>query len=499
MTMEGYRQNVCLEVLTTEEMYRADALAVENGVSSLDLMETAGRCVAEEILTRFDRPVATVLCGPGNNGGDGFVIARHLQQAGSDVTVAMLGDRAALKGDAAVMAKRWEGSLEPLREGCGAAADVVVDALFGAGLRRDIQGDVCATLRFLEDTGVPIVAVDMPSGIDGNTGQVRGFAPKAALTVSFFRPKPGHLLLPGRLHCGELRIVDIGIPEKVLDSIRPQCFHNNPELWTSLFPRPLEDGHKYSRGHAVVLSGPRHKTGAARLAARAALRSGAGLVTIGSHVDAAAENAGQITSIMLHAYGPEEYDTPGFPDVIGDPRRNAVLLGPAAGVGAETAKNVQAAFELEKAVVLDADALTSFQDRPESLFKAIRGECILTPHDGEFARLFAVDGSKLERCRAAAALSGAVVLLKGSDTVIAAPDGRAAINNNAPAHLATAGAGDVLAGICVGLLAQHVPAFEAACMAAWMHGDAARRFGPGLIAEDLPEVLPSVIAGLSRP
>lgn len=486
------------EVLTTEEMYRADALAVECGISSLDLMETAGRSVAREILARFGRPTTTVLCGPGNNGGDGFVIARHLHEAGAKVTVSMLGDRAALKGDAATMAGRWQGPVEDLQEGSGVGAALVVDALFGAGLQRDIQGAVRKNLELLDHRNIPIVAVDMPSGIDGNSGQVRGFAPRAVLTVSFFRPKPGHLLLPGRPHCGEVRIVDIGIPTSVLGTIQPRCFRNGPELWGSLFPWPVEDGHKYSRGHAVVFSGPQFKTGAARLAARAALRAGAGLVTMASDRAAAVENAAHLTAIMQDVYDPDDPDLSDDFIVTSDPRRNAVLLGPGAGVSATTASRVKTELEKGKAVVLDADALTSFQDHPEALFDAIKGECILTPHDGEFARLFATDGSKLDRCRAAAAESGAVVLLKGADTVIAAPDGRAAINDNASPYLATAGAGDVLAGICLGLLAQHVPAFEAACMAAWLHGDAAWRFGPGLIAEDLPDMLPSVFAGLSR-
>lgn len=485
-------------ILTTAEMYRADAAAIASGISGLELMENAGAAVAREILARFHTPKTAILCGPGNNGGDGFVIARHLQAAGCEVSVALLGEPGALKGDAAEMARRWQGSVESLAPDSGTGAELVVDALFGAGLQRDLQGVSRDVLERLDAAHVPIVAVDTPSGIDGNTGQVRGYAPIAAITVTFFRPKPGHLLLPGRLHCGVLRVVDIGIPAMVLDGIGPFCFRNGPDLWRHRFPRSGEGGHKYSRGHAVVLSGPRYRTGAARLAARAALRAGAGLVTMASDPLAAPENAAHLTAVMLDVYGDGDAAGPGFAETIGDPRRNAILLGPAAGVGTETVDKVRAALSTGKAVVLDADALTSFEADRAALFSAIKGPCIMTPHEGEFARLFDCDGSKLERCRAASAECGAVVVLKGADTVIAAPDGRAAINDNAPAYLATAGSGDVLAGMCLGLLAQGMPAFEAACAAVWMHGEAASRFGPGLIAEDLPDLLPSVLAGLSR-
>ena len=321
-----------------------------------------------------------------------------------------------------------------------------------------------------------------------------GAAVKATHTITFFRRKVGHLLLPGRLHCGSVEIADIGIPANVLDRIKPGVTVNDPQLWAKCFPIPRVDAHKYARGHAVVVSGGVSSTGAARLAARGALRAGAGLVTIASPREALAVNAGASLAIMVRPVdGSRE-----LADFLGDRRRNAVVLGPGVGVGPETRELVLTALNGERAVVLDADALTSFAEQPQSLFSAIRNRSaatVLTPHHGEFDRLFHIVDkatSKLELARQAADNSGAIVLLKGADTIIAAPDRRAAITANAPPWLASAGTGDVLAGFAAGCLAQGMPAFEAAAAAAWLHGEAGNEAGPGLIAEDLPEVLPKV-------
>ncbi|HET8729341.1 MAG TPA: NAD(P)H-hydrate dehydratase, partial [Alphaproteobacteria bacterium] len=333
------------------------------------------------------------------------------------------------------------------------------------------------------------VAVDVPSGVDGDTGEVRGVAAPAAATVTFFRLKPGHLLMPGRSLCGRVVVADIGIPDATLDALAPAQWENAPSLWRSRFPRPAADAHKYRRGHAVALGGGR-MTGAARLAAQAARRAGAGLVTV-----AAPEAA-----VPIYAAGPAGLliaPSAEWPELMADERRNAVLVGPGAGVGGETRTRVTEALAAGKALVLDADGITSFADDREELFAALSPRCILTPHDGEFARLFDVSGGKLDRARRAAGLAGAVIVLKGADTVIAAPDGRAAINANAPPDLATAGTGDVLAGIALGLLAQGMAAFEAACAAVWLQGDAAAAFGPGLIAEDVADGLPGALRRLA--
>lgn len=503
--MPDPRHALC--VLSTKEMYRADAAAIAGGVSGHVLMENAGRAVAQAVQDRFDAGPVLILCGPGSNGGDGFVAARHLKAAGWPVQLALLGARGNLKGDAAHHAALWSGPVEALDDASLPnflnKTTVVVDALFGAGLARPLEGAARAAVVALRDSGLPVVAVDVPSGVSGDSGEVLGDAAvQAALTVTFFKKKPGHLLLPGRSLCGETLVADIGIPDAVLDEIGPQTFENGPALWGRAYPWRGPGSHKYDFGHAVVLGGAA-MTGAGRLAAQAALRVGAGLVSIACLREALPIYAAAGPSLIT---APVDSDAE-FASLVADPRRNAVLIGPGLGVGAQTRRLTLKALGLGKAAVLDADALTSFQDAPGDLFKAIAaseaGSCVLTPHEGEFARLFpGLKGDRLNRARAAARASGAVVLLKGADTVIAAPDGRAAINSNAPPALATAGTGDVLAGLIVGLLAQgrKAPgfgAFEAACGAAWLHGEAGSILGLGLIAEDLPGALPSVLRTLA--
>ncbi len=473
------------ELLTVQQMYRADALAMAGGVAGERLMEAAGWAVARAVRQRFAKGRVAILCGPGNNGGDGFVAARLLARDGWIVRVALLGRPEALKGDAALMAGRWRGGIERLSAASLDGADLVIDALFGAGLARPLDGVAKAVIEAISTRRLPVVAVDVPSGVHGDTGEVLGIAPDAVATVTFFRKKPGHCLLPGRRKCGEVVVADIGIPATVLESIAPHCRENGPGAWT--LPTLAADGHKYARGHVLVTGGAA-MTGAARLAARAARRVGAGLVTIAAPAEAlAAYRAGDPGTIVVEAEP--------FEAVLADPRRNALLLGPGGGVGESTAGHVLAALATGRSLVLDADGLTSFAGEPERLFGRLSPRVVLTPHDGEFARLFgALPGSRLDRAAAAARLSGAVVLLKGGDTVVAHPDGRAVITTDAPPDLATAGAGDVLAGMIAGLLAQGMDPFAAAAAAAWLHGRAAVLVGRGLIAEDLTEALSDVLA-----
>ena len=496
-------------LLTVAEMARADAATIAAGTPGEVLMEAAGGAVAREIRSRWRPCSSVVLCGPGNNGGDGFVIARLLEEAGWDVMVALLGSADRLKGDAALNARRWKGEVVPLAPPVLDGRALVVDAIFGAGLARPLAGQALATIEAINGRELPCVGVDTPSGIDGDSGEILGAAPRCALTVTFFRKKPGHLLLPGRLLAGEVVLADIGIAESVLEAIAPKTFENTPSLWRHLLPWPRPEDHKYSRGH-VIVGGGAEMTGAARLAAAAALRAGAGLLTIASPPEAVAVYAVSMPGILTVPVDDEQ----AFAALLADRRKNAVLLGPGTGVNEATRCRVLAALGAGKRMVLDADALTVFADKPGELFAAIAGaiaaNCVLTPHEGEFARLFpdlgggpdhgggGKAGGKLARARQAARISGAVVLLKGADTVIASPDGRAAINANAPAALATGGAGDVLAGLIVGLMAQGMAPFEAASAAAWIHGEAASAFGPGLIAEDLAGLVPGVLARLEE-
>ena len=482
-----------LALLQVEEMGEADAAAIAGGVPGIELMENAGRAVADVIQARWNSCPVLVCCGPGNNGGDGFVAARHLAGAGWPVRLALLGERSALKGDAAHHATLWQGSVLALEPALLEGSQLVVDALFGAGLNRPVEGAARALLEQRNEAGLPLVAVDVPSGLSGDSGApLGGFCARAALTVTFFRKKPGHLLLPGRARCGEVAVFDIGIPDAVLDGIAPQAWENGPALWSARYPRRRLEDHKYRFGHALVLGGAT-MTGAARLAARAALRVGAGLVTLACPREALAIYAQDTASVITQ---PLDRDSD-FTDLLDDPRRNVVLLGPGSGATGTTRHRVLETLDAGKVTVLDADALTAFQDAPDSLFHAAKPAAVLTPHEGEFARLFPdLEGDKLTRTRAAAKLSGSVVLLKGADTVIARPDGAAAINANAPPELATAGAGDVLAGLIAGLLAQGMAPFDAACAGAWLHGAAATCLGLGMIADDLPDSIPKALRSL---
>lgn len=513
------QQHVGSEVLTVAEMAEADRRTIASGTPGIALMESAGAAVADEVMRRFRNRPVIVLCGPGNNGGDGFVAARLLKEAGYLVRLALLGDFGALKGDAAIAAATYKGTVEALTvdvlTGAGADGAVVIDALFGAGLTRPLEGVALATVRMMNRRRLPVIAIDLPSGMHGDSGSVlggdEGAAPIALSTVTFFRKKIGHLLVSAREICGNIMVTDIGIPASVLAVIAPMASENGPALWGQAFPWPKLSAHKYSRGHAVILGGAR-MTGAARLAAQACMRVGAGLATIASPPEAlglyAAALPGVLTTAIAH---PAE-----FAALLDDIRKNVVLLGPGNGVTDTTRSHVLFALEANRRYVLDADALTVFSDRPQDLIDALQATAkslggpaaVLTPHDGEFDRLFKrmtltqPDGSpttdKLSRARAAAVATNAVVVLKGADTVIAHPDGRVRINTNAPPTLATAGAGDVLAGLIAGLLAQGMEPFDAASAGAWIHGAAAASFGPGLIAEDLPGLVPSVLHELSN-
>ncbi len=481
------------ELLTPVEMQEADQLALGNfKVRPLALMENAGRAVVAQIVLRYPKGPVAVLCGPGNNGGDGFVVARLLAAKKWPVRVFLTVETATLQGDAAAMCAKWKGQVHAFAA-LGrsfekrARPTLIVDAIFGAGLNREFPANWASAIMAAK---VPIVAVDVPSGLDGRTGRVLGHSVAADLTVTFFRKRPGHVLQPGRGLCGDVVVCDIGVPDGVLQVIMPKLWENTAPVLPMLLP----SAHKFTRGHALIWSGPELATGAARLAAQAAARSGAGLVSLVGPTDALRVQAAHVTSIMLK---PVESDGD-LHNLLADKRTTAMCIGPGAGAGPALQRKVLAALKDGPALVLDADALTSFAEDRDNLFSAIQARgswaCVFTPHEGEFARLFkelsgGID-SKVEVARRAAALCGAVVVLKGPDTVIASPDGRAVVNSNAPAKLATAGSGDVLAGIITGLLAQGWEGFEAACAGVWLHGEAANAVPRRtLIAEDLIEKL----------
>ena len=481
-------------ILRTVDIGRCDRFAITHGVAGVVLMENAGRAVADAICQRWAARPTLILCGPGNNGGDGFVVARHLLQRGWPVTLVSLREGAELSGDARWAYEQWQGETLTAREVNPAAFGLIVDALFGAGLRRALDGVSADLVRASNASSAVRVAVDLPSGLSGDLCPLDGEVFRADLSVTFHCRKPAHVLQGGVGLCGEVVLVDIGIPDGWQDQIEPVAILNGAAGWRQLLPRREADTHKHKRGRLAVFSGPAGSTGAARLAAMAGLRAGAGLVTIVSPENAMAENAEHLTAIMLReAEANAEND-------IAAVRASAAVLGPAYGNGPTTRDRVLGALRGGASLVLDADALSSFEGCPEDLFAALRPGDVLTPHLGEFRRLFPAiasgPGNKVEMTQQAANEAGCVVLLKGPDTVIAAPGQLPVVNTHASAALATAGSGDVLAGLIAGLMAQGVDSFTASCAAAWIHGDAGRRAGPGLAAEDLPEAIAETLRRL---
>jgi len=474
------------EILTIAEMTAADRTAVEGGVEGHLLMERAGTAVAEAVLARFAPCPVLVLCGPGSNGGDGYVAARRLSEAGWRVKVAR--EAPPHGGDAARAASNWRGEVVSMTDELDGVG-LVVDALYGAGLARPLGPAPLSVLKAAGARGLPVVSVDLPSGLAGDSGRVLDFAPRAALTVTFHAKKLAHVLRRGRDLCGEVVVADIGLgPTPAL------LWENQPDLWLSRFPWPGVGSHKHQRGRMMVVSGNAWSTGAARLAARAGLRVGAGLVTVLSPPDALEVNAAHLEAVMVRPFE-SDADLEQAASAA-----DAVVIGPAAGVDTGTVLNLMALARTGAALVVDADALTVFGEDPDALFSNLDRDDVLTPHTGEFERVFPglleAEPERVSAARKAATRAGAIVLLKGPDTVVASPDGRAAVNTNATPWLATAGTGDVLAGLVGGLLAQGMDSFEAACAAVWIHAEAGRGFGPGLISEDLPGLTPPVLAEL---
>lgn len=490
-------------VLSADEMRAAEAAAIAAGTAPAALMEAAGAKTAELVMRAWTKRPVAVVCGPGNNGGDGFVAARVLSEAGWRVRLGLIGDKDALKGDAKLMAGLYEGEVHAFSPEVLSGAGLIVDAIFGTGLARAVEGEARAAIEAINANPAPVLAVDLPSGVNADTGAVMGQAVQANRTIAFHARKPGHLLFPGRALSGAVDVADIGISDQA--AAGATTFENHPALWGGLFPRPQWAGHKYARGAVMALSGGPLNTGAIRLAAEGALRAGAGLVTVLSPSDAAPVHAAHLTAIMLCVADTGAHVSAHLADAerIG----MCAVAGPAMGVGEATREKVLAVLNSKAGAVLDADALTSFADAPGRLFSALRPDDVLTPHTGEFARLFPqaarLDG-KLAMARAASAQAGCVVVLKGADTVIAAPPnngggGRALLNANAPPDLATAGSGDVLAGFIAGLKAQGMDGFGAAAAGVWLHGACGQAAGPGLIAEDLPRALPPVLRQLFAP
>ncbi len=511
-------------LLTPEQTRLAEKKANEvgshgGGVSSTQLMERAGSAVVQLIehlqkeqqpalqknntaeAQKIKSPTIAILCGPGNNGGDGFVIARLLKEKGWNVRVGLYGERSSLKGDAAFMADLFDGKIQPMTPAILDGVELIVDAIVGIGISRPIEGPLAEMIGAVNSHSAEVIAVDIPSGINANDGTIMGTAIIANRTLTFITRKPGHVLLPGRVHCGITDIAAIGIADPIIASLSPNLIVNDIGVWGQNWPRPNMMTHKYERGSVAVLSGGVSSTGAARLSARGALRIGAGVVTVLSPPSAVMVHANHLTSIMIESCN----DLEALTNNLSDPRLGSVVAGPGLGLDDQLKNKILTVLKSHTICVIDADGLTGFADDPQALFKALRPTDILTPHHGEFVRLFPdIDIEKLgrvEAARMAADLCGAIIVYKGADTIIASPDGRASINVNAPPALATAGSGDVLAGFIAGLVSVRaangqgslMPSFDAAMAGVWFHGAVGQSAGPGLIAEDLPDAVPTVI------
>ncbi len=481
-------------LLTPDQMSEADRLTIASGIAGLWLMENAGYTVLDVVLRHYPEMTrAVVLCGPGNNGGDGYVVARLFAARG--VPVALYRSLPAKQGsDAALAQSRWSSPIEDLSTLKIQPGDVVIDALYGAGFCGDLQGADVFAAQMVSQSGVPVISVDLPSGVDGLTGQHQGLCFRADHTVTFFRKKPGHLLYPGRALCGQLHVADIGISPRMLTNIHPMLFENDLHLFGNSVPQPDAETHKYARGAVGVFSGGAGATGAARLSALAAAKAGAGAVILLSPVDSVPELASHLTSAMIRTL-----DSPdALTHCIHDRKYGSFVIGPGFRDLPRLKETVLALLSSKRTLnlVFDADVFSAFAGDAGALFSAIeKSTChvVMTPHEGEFQRIFSTiaqsDLAKHEKALAAAKLAHCTIIFKGPDTVIATPDGRGAINSNGGAMLATAGSGDVLAGVVAGLLAQGMPAYEAACAAVFVHAEAGQRLGYGLIAEQLANAI----------
>jgi len=486
-------------LLTPEESRQADAWTIDSGVAGIDLMEAAGRAVADIIVDYVGTPLEVggeiiVLCGPGNNGGDGYVVARHLDEWGYPVrVVADLG--ISLKGDAKIASKRWRGPCDSAGEKPLKGASVIIDSIFGTGLSKPVEGVFADMINEANDLDAFKLAVDLPSGLNALTGSPMGACFCADATVTFFHRKVGQIVAPGRFYCGgadHIHVADIGISDAAIEEITLQHFSNEPGLWSHAYPFQGPASHKYDRGHLLVLGGKEPTLGASRLASMAALRAGAGLVTLAASSETYSIQAGALDDVMVRRFD----SAFGFIGIMSDPKIGTVLLGPGAGVGEKTAELVMQATLKGRNMVLDADALTSLVGRLDVLSNVTGCDIVLTPHEGEFARLFPeldYQTDRVSAARCASKLSGCTVVLKGVSTVVAGTDGRVSVACNAPSWLSVGGTGDVLSGIIGSLLAQGMPAFEAASAAVWLHGEAGMRAGRGMIASDLLKQIANVL------
>ncbi len=484
-----------VKVFSTATCYQADRAAIDRGRLGVDLMEAAGSGIAEQIFSEFSPCPVQVFCGPGANGGDGYVVARHLYEAGWPVFLTVCA-KTVPATDADKMEQALPSGVSITGTEISCNIGLIVDCIFGAGLKRPISGELAELVNHINAHPAKVVSADLPSGIFGDNGKVSPPAIKADMTVTFECLKPAHVLEPARSQCGKIKVIAIGFPDGLLDNFDPVAIVNQRNLWPEIPKAPEAVTHKHSRGRLLVMCGGALHTGAARLAARAGLRIGAGWVTLAGSKKSMQVCAAHETSVVLLARDRGEPVS----SLLQAQNPDCIIIGPAGGVGKDMRRDVLELLAHNKPTVLDADALSSFADDPDTLFDACHSNTVLLPHEGEFARLFGQLGSefgnKIERVQAAARLAGCTLLLKGADSVMATASGRIVVNTHTSGWLASLGSGDVLAGMVAGLMAQGHRGFEALCAAVWMHGELGRRLGPGLIAEDLPKAIPLILRDL---
>ncbi|VAV90167.1 NAD(P)H-hydrate epimerase / ADP-dependent (S)-NAD(P)H-hydrate dehydratase [hydrothermal vent metagenome] len=486
-----------IPILTTKNCYQADKQAIASGITPVTRMENAGSGAAESITARYEKCKTLILCGPGANGGDGYVIARKLHEAGWSVDVMALTAPVA-GSDAEFMAQQCPVDASSRVRQLPTDIELIVDCLYGAGLNRALDADTTQLIHQVNQHKSPVVAIDLPSGIFGDSNG--GFAPciVADTTITFAVKKLAHVLEPERSFCGVVEVVDIGFPDGMISDMPEVALENSPCLWSQIPVQPGAQSHKHNRGRLWVGCGGHLQTGAARLAARAGLRIGAGWVMLGGSKKAMQVCAAHETSIVLqtrpkHQSMAKTLQTSPVPD--------CVILGPAGGIGARMRADILDVLRSGIAAVLDADALRVMSAEPEVFFELCNENTVLLPHEAEFLGLFPdlnqTFGHKINRVKAAASRAGCTVLLKGADSVIANATGRAVVNTKTSAWLATLGTGDVLAGMVGGLMAQRVGGMDATCAAVWIHGALGQNLGAGLIAEDLPNEIPNILKNMA--
>jgi hydroxyethylthiazole kinase-like uncharacterized protein yjeF len=468
---------------------------IENSFkNSFNLMLKAGKLAAKTIDSLYSKRKTLILCGVGGNGGDGFIIAQELFNKGWDIQVSIIGDKNKIKGDSLRALNKLKLKIFSFNEINLDKPKLFIDAIYGIGFSRKVNKKECIILNIIDKHPAPVIAIDIPSGIDCNNGKILGFAAYCDLTITFSTLKTGHILLPGSEKINKIKILDIGISKNIINKIEPNVKINNKNEWVKEIVWPKIDDHKYSRGYSLIIGGPKNMTGASRLAAMSAQRAGSGIVALATEKEAAEIYFISLTSQLVKTYK----NLKEFNAIINESRIDSIVIGPGLDVSSKSILKIKSALKTNKRIVLDAGAISCFKNKLEMLIKILSGkEVILTPHEGELKSILPdLSGSLISKALKAAKILNTIVVLKGATTVIASPNNKAFVNTAGAKWLATAGSGDVLAGIIGGLLSNKMKTFYAAAYGVWLHSEAGKYLGPGLIAEDIPKILPKILKNI---